>query len=358
MTWERSRWAVAVTATLFLLGASTPAAAQGGGPYYQVSAEPEQDSVQISQRFGEAEFQVEVQADGQQQSPFDSEVTIDFTAEFVGTAPAGWSAPVIEPESWEAQPGEPMTVTITVRLTSDDPAEDRFRFNIEFTSRPDIPAQLEPLFTGANEQSDSETVSLTAAKQLTTSESLTSFADQYKWFLLVGAAGVFLLAVVLVRRKKGVDITCAEPTQEVLPGRGASFPVRLRNDASDEDTFFLSTSELPSGWNVLLPVESVDLRGGEQDTVWLTIKAPPVARPGERVQFELFASSRSTPGQEGSVGLEAVVVDQYQAQPTDEPFQTMPEAPAERTGPPPDLEIHEPAAYEAPKRRTKPKKKK
>lgn len=345
-----------MTATLLLTLAASSTTAQGGDPYYQISAEPDDDSARITERFGQAQFQVEVQASGDQSSPFDDQVTINFNAEYTGTPPAGWGTPEIEPSQWTAQPGETETVTITVNLQSDEPAQDRFRFNIEFTSSPDIPSQVEPLFAGANEQSDSESVSLTVAKVLTTSESITAFADEYKWFLLVGAAGIFLLAIVLVRRKKGVDISCSEPTQEVLPGRGASYPVRLRNEAPEEDTFFLSTSELPSGWNVLLPVESIDLRGGEQDTVWLTVKAPGTARPGERVQFELFASSRASPGQEGSVGLEAAVVDQYQAQPGDEPFQTMPEEP-ERTGPPPDLEVHEPAAYQAPKRRTKSKKK-
>ncbi len=344
-----------MTASLLVLVAAGPAAAQGG-PYYQISAEADQTSAQITERFGQVEYEVTVRAQGDQSSPFDDQVAIEFTAEYSGTPPAGWSTPEITPGTRQANPGEDVTFTITVGLTSDNPAQDRFRFDIVFTSDPDIPSQVEPLLTGGNEQTDSETVTLTASKALTTSESVTSFADQYKWFLLVGAAGIFLLAIVLVRRKKGVEISCAEPTQEVLPGRGASFPVRLLNESSEKDTFFLSTSELPAGWNVLLPVESIELQSGEQDTVWLTVKSPSTARPGERVQFELFASSRARPGQEGSVGLEAVVVEQYHTPSGDEPFQTVPEQPAESPGAPPDLEVHEPAAYEAPKRRTKTKK--
>lgn len=351
MTGARIGGVIAVTAAVLLGALVGPSAAQGGEPYYQIEAEADENRVTIEERFGTATFEVTVVADGQQDDPFDSQVTITYTANYTGTPPEGWSTPEIDPQRDTANPGEEVTFTVTVRLTSDEPQTNDFRFNVRFTSNPQIPSQLDPLFTGANEQSDSDTVTLTASKSLTTSEAVTAFADQYKWFLLIGAAGIFLLAIVLVRRKKSVDVTCSEPTQEVLPGRGASFPVRLHNDSGDDDTFFLSTSELPAGWNVLLPVESIEIGGGAEDTVWVTVKAPGTVRAGERVQFELFASSRSSPGQEGSVQLEVVVVDQYRAGPAGgEPFETVAPEPG-AAGPPPDLEIDEPTAYEAPKRR-------
>jgi uncharacterized membrane protein len=148
-------------------------------------------------------------------------------------------------------------------------------------------------------------------------------------------------------------LECDQPGQEVLPGRGASFPVRVANESPDDDRIHFTHSTLPAGWAVLLPAETLEVDAGESDTLWVTVKAPPTARAGERVTFELYANSRKHPGQESQTKLEATVVDSFGSPLLEEPV--MPSGPPpfeERRGPSPEIEIHEPEPFR-PARRTK-----
>ena len=63
------------------------------------------------------------------------------------------------------------------------------------------------------------------------------------------------------------------------------------------------------GWSAILPVDRIELEGNESTTIWLTLKAPPTANPGEHVQLNFIASGGD--GASSETLLEASVVQSY-----------------------------------------------
>ena len=84
---------------------------------------------------------------------------------------------------------------------------------------------------------------------------------------------------------------------------------------------------------------------GELDTVWVTVKSPPTARAGERVVVDVFGSSRSSPGREANVALEAVVVDHYSLAYAEPALES-----SGASSPPRELAVDEPEPFAAPKK--------
>lgn len=309
--------ALSSSRTLVLLGlaaalvASVPGAAAQDPqePYYQVSVRAEPVAATITEALGSATFEITFSANPQGSAPpLTGQVLIDFTIESRSpAAPAGWSDVTIEPTLVEGvPPGEERSVNVTVRLTSTDVDAASYGMVVRVTSNPRATAGA--ALTVPNVQdSHFADATLTATRQLTTAESITAFANQNRFWLL-GVAGVILVGgFLLVRRKKGLHVYCEQPSQPLIPGRGASFPVRIYNPGASKDILSLRTTSVPEGWSVLVPIDQIELPGGQGDTIWVTIKSPPNAVSGQRVSVELLVASTITPAREGSVSLEAVV---------------------------------------------------
>ncbi|HEX9816371.1 MAG TPA: hypothetical protein VGB18_05280, partial [Candidatus Thermoplasmatota archaeon] len=171
---------------------------------------------------------------------------------------------------------------------------------------------LDPL-TGAvsGDQESTDQADATVRRQLEPAEALTSFVFQNVWLLAAAAAAILIIVGVMLRgrRKSGVAIATDSPMQEVVPGRGASFPVVITNLGTAKETVVLGTSDVPPGWSAILPVERLELRGNESTTIWLTLKSPANARPGESIQVAFIATG--TDGTATEVRLEAAVVEKY-----------------------------------------------
>jgi hypothetical protein len=308
---------------------------QSGQPVYRVEASVSPSQVTITERFGQALFEIDVKAVPCQASPVDDQTRIDFQISDKSVVPNGWSEASIDPlNKAGVRVGESFKVKVTITIQSPDVASEIATLSVQITSTPRSTSPVAPpTALPGYSMSDSANVSMTAKRQLTTAESVTNFADKNKWWLVSLGVGAILLAVALMRRKASINVDSEQPTQEVVPGRGASFPVRIHNPGNQADSFMLSAGEAPKGWSVILPVETLDLAGGDLDTVWVTVKSPPTAQAGERISFRVYVSSRQRAGLEGEVSLQAVVVDRYQGPgpSTPQPAEATPSRPPKLT---------------------------
>lgn len=122
--------------------------------------------------------------------------------------------------------------------------------------------------------------------------------------LVVGglAAAPFVIAR---RRPRGVVADCPEPLKLVRPGRGASFPVELRNPAQTPATATLDVGAVPEGWSAFMPLPDVQLAARESRSLFLMVRAPPEAPPGDAVDIDLTV--RDGAGRETVVRVRAEV---------------------------------------------------
>lgn len=289
------------------MAAMPPSAAQNQ-PFCQISATHDGPKV-ITEDLGSAVIRITAQIVATQQCPAQEQFQIRMTATTVRN-PAyanGWSVSDPDPAAAQTRPGRPVYFNVTVTLVSEAPSAEAITAKIRIQSTP----QALPPGTPAGAQTeDTEEVSFDVSRNLEPAEQLTSFVDRNKWFLLAAAGGTFLLGVVLVRKKRGgFTVHTDTPVQEVLPGRGASFPVEITNDSGAKRTLALGTSDVPPGWSAILPLERLELGGNESSTVWLTLKAPTTARPGEHVQASLVTTDAD--GNTAEVLVEALVVEKY-----------------------------------------------
>jgi len=277
--------------------------AQGAPPLVQVSVQGEPSHFTIRKSHGSATLYFNVSfacQSGQgygacsgQAGETDVLVTLQHARDF----PPGWEVKYTPDESSKrVKAKEAIPVTVTVRLLDDEPQEDRFPVDLSATAQPVTNSQLDPLLGSQLGQSSSDSDTIEMDKILNTGEQLTSWARAYMWPLL-GAAVILLVAgVVLVERKKGaLNLASDAPSQSVVAGRGTSFPVRVANDSKHDDRVSLSVGNLPPEWTAIMPLSELDLRPGERTQMWITLRAPSEAIPGQSVSFALRA--RSSRGQ-------------------------------------------------------------
>lgn len=106
-------------------------------------------------------------------------------------------------------------------------------------------------------------------------------------------AGIVLIGIttaipfLLRGKKRGISAECPEPLKLVRPGRGASFPIELRNATPQPATAHLEVGPVPEGWSAFMPLPEVQLAAREKRSLWLMVRAPPQARAGETVDIEL-----------------------------------------------------------------------
>lgn len=122
------------------------------------------------------------------------------------------------------------------------------------------------------------------------------------WIALGGIAA--LLALILFTRARGsggVAISCPEASKTVAPGRGTSFPIRIRNDGRAKDVVSLATSPVPPGWDTFLPLVDIPLEAREEQTVWLSVKSPESAVGGDHLVVKVTARSSSNSGEQATI---------------------------------------------------------
>lgn len=108
---------------------------------------------------------------------------------------------------------------------------------------------------------------------------------------------VVTLAIVLLLRRRqpaGAMLTCPEPLKLLKPGRGASFPVEARNGSDKPTRLVLAVGPVPEGWSAFLPLPEVQLAARETRGLWLMVRSPETARPGDAIDIEVTATDPAT----------------------------------------------------------------
>ncbi|MBI2079104.1 MAG: hypothetical protein HYT80_12205 [Euryarchaeota archaeon] len=307
-----------VLGLLVLAAVAQPVSAQAQEPFFKIKPDPAVGGT-ISKLDGFVTVYLNLTVDSDQQNQLRDQFRILVNVTKTDDHPNGWSVAALEmaPEDGVIRPGEKLRVTVRVETTIPNPSGDQTTIQFTITSKPVFQGAAGPLtdqLVKQMSQEDKDTSAKAVVKrQLDTYEKITGLAKSQPWLFLLLAGGVFGLAVVLIRRKKGGLLVSSEsPIQQVLPGRGASFPVKVVNEGGAKQSLTLGTSDVPPGWSAILPVDRIELQGNESTTIWLTLKAPPTAHPGEHVQLNFIASG--TDGASSETLLEASVVQTYGAE--------------------------------------------
>lgn len=310
---------------------SAPALAQAQGPFFRIQAE-DADGKTITRDLGSEQLHFNVSVNPSTDSALSERFSIrlDVTME-PASLPNGFGAILSAPElesnacpserhscSVVVEPSTRVHFVVTVTNTVTDPDAPGVEITLKYKSTPSfsgsppdpITAALIPAMSQTHEAQAKGSVGL----KLDASEQVVSLVRRYPLIVLAAAGGMLALGVVLVRKRKGgLRVETEAPIQEVLPGRGASFPVLVTNEGGQKASLGLTTSEVPPGWSAILPVDRIELGPNESTTIWLTLKAPAVAHPGEHIQVSFVATSPDGTSAESLV--EAVVVERYGAGP-------------------------------------------
>jgi len=102
-------------------------------------------------------------------------------------------------------------------------------------------------------------------------------------------------------------LLCPEPLKFVRPGRGASFPIEVKNGADEPARLALAVAAVPEGWSAFLPLPEIQLAPKETRSLWLMVRAPETAKPGEAVDVELTATDAADPRRTKRVRVRAEV---------------------------------------------------
>ena len=297
---------LALGSLLLIQVATFPGAAQTEQAYFRVNLAIADAKVTIEEVSGSKEVEAVISMscleDADSYGPCTGPLaTTPIDVELIVEAPpAGWSTNP-STSSFRMPANEERRTRITIKLLQDEPDADSFGMRVRATATPDHPL---PAFSQPSQASDVVTVE----KKLTVAQKVVNFTGAYAPWLL-GAAGLAIVGIVLLaRKKKGRLLLMSDaPQQTVLPGRGASFPVRIENEARDPDRVRLGVGQLPQGWAAIIPLDEIDLRPNEQTQLWVTVRCPPRALPGDVVNFDLRASSLGGSQREARVPLRVEV---------------------------------------------------
>lgn len=320
---------------LVLLSALASAQAPAPGTTYQlrVNGGPN-DTIRKSHGSAEYEFEVSMQCravTGEYTActgtQGDATADVRISESKKSAYPTGWRVNV-DPESFTMRAGDaPKVVTVTVSLLTDDPEKDSITVEIEATGTVRSSLPLVPIETAVPARDSVKT-----EKILDGAEQLVSYLKRFMWPLIGIGAILLIAAFVLRERKKGsVELQTDTEVQELLPGRGASFALTVRNESRDEDRIHLGAGPLPPGWVSIIPLTEIDLHPGERSQIWLTVRAPSRVRPGESVPLDVTARSTRFRGREARLALSVIVAEPAPTQPSSFP-------PAAPPAPPEPLE--------------------
>lgn len=100
-------------------------------------------------------------------------------------------------------------------------------------------------------------------------------------FGVIVAGAVVGVPLVYSQRGAKIDASVEEPEKDVVAGRGTSFPVTLKNQGKDPVPVRLEVSEVQEGWSALTTLPDLEMGPKETRTVYMMVRAPPDAKPGD-----------------------------------------------------------------------------
>lgn len=109
--------------------------------------------------------------------------------------------------------------------------------------------------------------------------------DGFPWAWVVFGAIIAgtVVGVPVVYRSRGarIDATCEEAEKDVIAGRGTSFPITLKNKSGDPVPVKLEVADVQEGWSALTTLPDLELGAKETRTVYMMVRAPEDAKPGD-----------------------------------------------------------------------------
>lgn len=214
------------------------------------------------------------------------------TARLFTTAPQGWTASLAE-TALTLTPGasriDPLTVTAPRRGTG--VASGEIAISVQVTCH--------------------RAGGVDARSLATTSFDVQLTAIRVPW-LLVGALVLATLAATAVvwvvrRSQPGVVVASSASEKPLAPGKGTHFPLLVGNRRREPDAIALSLADVPAGWTAHVAVPELELEGREEREIWLSVRAPAEARPGDEATIRVRAVSRRRPRDVASVDVRARV---------------------------------------------------
>lgn len=126
---------------------------------------------------------------------------------------------------------------------------------------------------------------------------------------LVGlVAAALLLAFFLIGKMGGLEMVCDQARRTTRPGQGTNFPLRIENRGRHPVKAALTAHGVPDDWVAFLPLPTLTLEGRSAKDLWITLKAPADAAPGDAADVTVRAESRDAPGGPAEVRVRADVV--------------------------------------------------
>lgn len=125
--------------------------------------------------------------------------------------------------------------------------------------------------------------------------------------------GVTLLGVRRLRR--GVALTPTQPERPVEPGKSVKFTLLIENRRGKPQKLKFAPGPIPAGWSIHLALSEVDLEPGEEKSLWVILRAPATATPGEEVSVDLRLDSPRGGPRDGAVATIKARVTKEEAQP-------------------------------------------
>ena len=216
-------------------------------------------------------------------------------------------------QSVTAQPGSKATALFTV--TADKGAKSSASLNFATTAacsgpNPALPC---PIPQSCTAQGNPLTVQLNAQApsgfHIPGLDAL-GFPIEY---LVAGIVLIIVtLAIVLLLRRRtpaGAMLSCPEPLKFVKAGRGASFPIEVRNAADKPARLGLAVGAVPEGWSAFLPLPEIQLAAKETRGLWLMVRAPETAKTGDAIDVDILATDPAAPNKPKKVRVRAEVTD-------------------------------------------------
>lgn len=114
----------------------------------------------------------------------------------------------------------------------------------------------------------------------------------WPWALFgVAVLGTAIAVPVYYQRGRvAIEANCEEAEREVVAGRGTSFPIVLRNKASEAVHVTLEVTDVKEGWSALTTLPDLELGPKESRTIYMMVRAPDQARPGDMCVAKLRAT--------------------------------------------------------------------
>lgn len=139
--------------------------------------------------------------------------------------------------------------------------------------------------------SNSETLSLTFSHAPLAGPGDADDGLPWAWILfgLLVLGTVVAIPALYSGRRTAIEAFCEEPERTVVAGRGTSFPVVLRNKAKRSVHVGLEVTDVQEGWSALVTLPDLELGAKESRTIYMMVRAPAEARPGDLCVAKLVA---------------------------------------------------------------------